>query len=395
MINFFPFLNTPKRVATKRSLRMYFFFAFLGVTLPIHALEVHELEPPQVEVRNIKRKILCHRPMRRGAPAMFVEKKGKQTIIHNYGHGGSGWTIGPGCVNYVLDKWLADKKNSHAKDQPITVIGAGVIGLFTAFELHNRGYTNITIVADRFDALTSHNAGGLLAPVSMDNTPELQKVIDRIGIEAYRFFEGIAKGKNTQIKDGAVIVPSYFSTRKESGLEPYVNVVMRPAKDVEVRFVKKSHKMVVYEDGIYIDTEKLIASITTFLKKAGVRFKKQHVKDISSVGMDTVFNCSGFGSKKLTNDANMVSVQGHLIMLKNQKTSLPYMILVYLNKAKLKSGFTVKRSFYVFPKSDLGASPSEIGVLGGTFIEGADARNPHTEEYDQILKQAREFFGYE
>ena len=53
----------------------------------------------------------------------------------------------------------------------------------------------------------------------------------------------------------------------------------------------------------------------------------------------------------------------------------------------------IKPSFYYFPKSLEGASKNDIGVIGGTFIKGADKTTPHLEEFDLMLQGAREFYG--
>jgi len=120
---------------------------------------------------------------------MSVELIGDKVVANNYGHGGSGWTLGPGSANYV-NKLLIESKNSSdlTKSTPITIIGGGALGLFSAYDLVQKGYKDITIVSERYDNLTSHNAGGLLAPVSMDNNPGMQKIINKIGIDAYKFF---------------------------------------------------------------------------------------------------------------------------------------------------------------------------------------------------------------
>lgn len=72
---------------------------------------------------------------------------------------------------------------------------------------------------------------------------------------------------------------------------------------------------------------------------------------------------------------------------------LEYMILVYFSKGKTKSGFTVERSFYMFPKKLPGSSRDNIGVIGGTFIEGADATHPNTGEFDILVTGAKKFYG--
>lgn len=357
--------------------------------------EVRKINPPKLDKPYLGKRITCHRPMRQGTPRMEVELINDKIIGHNYGHGGSGWTLGPGAAKYVVGL-VEDqmKKSNLSKDTPVAVVGAGALGLFSALELLDNGYKNVTIVASAFEDLTSHNAGGLLAPVSMDNDPELQKLIDKIGIDAYKYFKKIAEGKNTLIPTGAVIVPTYFENREDSGLEPYVGKVMSPAKDVILDFQNgTTRKMVAYDDGIFMDTGSLMTSLKNALNNR-VTYKKQKVEDLASLPQKVIFNCTGNGAKNLVNDEKMVSVQGHLVMLKDQQpVDLQHMILVYFGKAKTKAGFDVKRSFYIFPKKLPGSAKQDIGVIGGTFIEGADASTPHPEEFEIMLNGAREFYG--
>lgn len=359
------------------------------------AYEVRKINPPKLDRPSLGKHITCHRPMRQGTPKMEVERINDKIIGHNYGHGGSGWTLGPGAAKYVIG--LVDeqiKQSKLSKETPVVVVGAGALGLFSALELLDQGYSNITVVAESFENLTSHNAGGLLAPVSMDNDPQLQKLIDKIGIDAYIFYKGIAEGKNKLIPTGAVIVPTYFENREDSGLEPYVGKVMGAAKDVILDFQNgTTRKMVSYDDGIFMDTGSLMTSLRKALNNR-VTFKQQKVQDLASLPEKVIINCTGNGARKLVGDEKMVSVQGHLIMLKDQKPEdLQHMILVYFGKGTTKSGHNVKRSFYIFPKQLPGSSKQDIGVVGGTFIEGADASTPNKEEFEIMLKGAKEFYG--
>jgi hypothetical protein len=248
------------------------------------ALEVRHVQPPDLSDAHLGRRILCERPMRHGAPRLCVEQVGDKVVAHDYGHGGSGWTLAPGSAEYVDGLLIASPLSKDLrKDTPITVIGAGVIGLFTAYDLSLKGYTDITIVAERFDNRTSHNAGGLLAPVSMDNDASMQAVIDRIGLDAYRFYAQVARGQHPHFKSGAMIVPAYFDDRKESGLEPYVGKVMQPSKDVLLDFgTGTTRRMVAYDDGIFMDTAVMMQSLTAWLKPR-VKFVQRKVQRLADV----------------------------------------------------------------------------------------------------------------
>lgn len=373
--------------------------ALLSIT-PIIAgaqlIEVRKITPPKLESTHLGQKILCHRPMRHGSPNMIVEQKDGKIIVHNYGHGGSGWTLGPGSASYVNNLLLNFSDASDLKnDTPIIIIGAGALGFFTAYDLVQRGFTNITIIADKFDSLTSHNAGGLLAPVSMDNAPEMQKIIDQIGIDAYKFYASIAQKKHQDFKDGAVIIPTYFENRNDSGLEPYVGKVMKPAKDVILDFGNGTTRtMVSYDDGIFIDTAKMMSGLREYLEKKKIKFVQKKVHLFSELDSKYIINCSGLGSGELNKDGGVAAVQGHLIMLKDQNPrDLQHMILVYFNEGKTKSGQKVTRSFYILPKHLPDTGANDIGVIGGTFIEGATPETPNEEEFNILLEGAKKFYG--
>lgn len=379
-----------------RSISLAVILSFVPLITSASEPEVRHITPPKLDKAHLGQEILCHRPMRHGSPNMGIEVKGGKVVAHNYGHGGSGWTLGPGSAIYVNDLLLNSKDAVDLKkDTPITIVGAGALGLFTAYYLEQKGFQNITIVAEKFEGLTSHNAGGLLAPVSMDNDPEMQKVIDKIGVDAYKFYASIAKKEHPDFKEGAVIVPTYFEQREDSGLEPYVGKVMKPAKDVVLDFGNgTTRKMVSYDDGIFIDTAKMMTGLTNYLKSKNVKFVQKKVKSFQDLEGKFIINCSGLGSAELNQDKEMASVQGHLIMLKDQNPKdLQYMILVYFKEDKTKSGQKVKRSFYIFPKHLSNTGENDVGVVGGTFIEGASPKTPNKEEFDIMLKGAKDFYG--
>ncbi len=56
----------------------------------VEGREIRKITPPNLAADHLGKKILCHRPMRRGVPKMEVEQIGSKTVIHNFGHGGSG-----------------------------------------------------------------------------------------------------------------------------------------------------------------------------------------------------------------------------------------------------------------------------------------------------------------
>ena len=88
---------------------------------------------------------------------------------------------------------------------------------------------------------------------------------------------------------------------------------------------------------------------------------------------------SEFNNSRLANDQNPQDLQ--------------YMILVYFNEGETQSGQKVKRSFYIFPKHLSNTGAKDIGVIGGTFIEGATPKTPNEKEFDILLEGAKKFYG--
>jgi D-amino-acid oxidase len=387
-------------------LRISFLYSISGGFLMPDACaeELRFLYPPRLEAVNVGTQYECYRPKRIEGPALRMRKIGKKKVGSGFGMGGSGWTLGPTSGKYIVDLF---EKDFHKKDEPIAILGAGVMGLFTAYELVQRGYTHLTIYAKEFDNLTSHKAGGLLAPTTIGNSP-IGEVIEQIGFDAYRFYSKIARGEHPVFKTGARIMPAYFRERSMSGLEPYVKKkVMQPAKDVIVDFRNgKRYKMVAYDDAIFIDVGALMARLTEYLKEGKGRerssnspipFIQREIKNFDELQEEVIFNCTGHGADVLEKEeqGHLVPVQGHLIMLRGQKKEqLQYMIDVpWEPQALTESGHTGSRLIYLFPKSVPGSAEGDVGVLGGTFIEKADWTTPNKKEHELLIERAREFFG--
>lgn len=102
----------------------------------------------------------CLRPFRPSGPRLEAERFGEKTVIHNYGHGGAGWSLGWGCAAEAA----ALARSGGASE--FAVIGAGVIGLTTALRLIEAG-AKVAIYAEEFPAETrSARATGVWSPSS-------------------------------------------------------------------------------------------------------------------------------------------------------------------------------------------------------------------------------------
>src|SRR5690348_15390599 len=69
---------------------------------------------------------VCLRPFRAAGPRLDTEMIGDTLVVHNYGHGGSGWSLSWGSGTIAL------RKAMERSPREIAVIGCGALGLTTA-----------------------------------------------------------------------------------------------------------------------------------------------------------------------------------------------------------------------------------------------------------------------
>ena len=91
-------------------------------------------------------------------------------------------------------------------------MGAGVAGLFTAVQLIEKGYKNLTLIADQFENLTSHSAGGIWEPsFEKDASAEAQMLLDEVGRTSFHTYRCIAQGDHPILRTGFGYCRAIFS----------------------------------------------------------------------------------------------------------------------------------------------------------------------------------------
>ena len=112
-----------------------------GAGLPLASYDaVPKLAPVRAEVDRIFRVTVCLRPFRAAGPRLDVERVGDKTVIHNYGHGGSGWSLSWGSSSIAVEKAM------QVGERDVAVIGCGALGLTSAILLLRAG-AKVTIYA--------------------------------------------------------------------------------------------------------------------------------------------------------------------------------------------------------------------------------------------------------
>ena len=108
-----------------------------GETPPVAPLQLARLRASPDRITDIT---VCTRPFRAQGPRLDVEQIGQKTVVHNYGHGGSGWSLSWGSSAIAAQKAMAAGKRD------IAVVGCGALGLTSALLLQRAG-ARVTIYA--------------------------------------------------------------------------------------------------------------------------------------------------------------------------------------------------------------------------------------------------------
>src|SRR5579872_3918974 len=163
------------------------------VTEPPTAPDILHLTPLDASPDLISRITVCTRPFRPQGPRLDVEQIAGKTVVHNYGHGGSGWSLSWGSGEIATRKALA------TGERDIAVIGCGALGMTSALLLQRAG-ARVTIYAKELPPnVRSSLASGLWTPDSRicleeNANPEFKQLWEqmaRYSFQTYQSFLGL------------------------------------------------------------------------------------------------------------------------------------------------------------------------------------------------------------
>jgi glycine/D-amino acid oxidase-like deaminating enzyme len=102
----------------------------------------------------------CIRPVRAAGPNLGTQMIGDTLVVHNYGHGGSGWSLSWGSAEVAVGKALS------VLPSEIAVVGCGIIGLTTAVVAQRAGLKVTIYTRDVIQRTRSFRAHGSFTPDS-------------------------------------------------------------------------------------------------------------------------------------------------------------------------------------------------------------------------------------
>ena len=328
------------------------------------------------------------RPFRESGPNLTVEKIGSKTVAHNYGHGGSGWSLSWGSSAEAVSKALESGENRYA------VIGCGALGITSAILLQKAGKQVTIYTKDRHPNITSSVATGVwspdsricLEPYATEAFGQWWSATCRNSFKTYQSYIGLpgepvewVESYNVSDRPWDVVAEE---RKKEEGLKfghfnDYVRDLTPASVDLAPRdnpfsepYAKKGTRM-IFNISSYIRV--LIEEFASLGGRIESRAFHQ-ASDLVNLSEKTIINASGLGSKILFSDKKMRPVRGQLCAL--------------IPQAEVRYNFSNNDAYTIARKDGIIIGASKNGIIDSTNLDFDPVQNS-----ESILAIARSMQG--
>jgi D-amino-acid oxidase len=322
------------------------------------------------------------RPHRSSGFVLKTDRLDEKVLIHNYGHGGAGWSLSWGTAHMAAEMALATPHRRAA------VIGCGVVGLTMARTLQRRGFETTIYASSLPPDTTSNMALAGFTPTSglvdfSARTPEWEAQFRRAVEIAYRQWQ-LLIGPHW----GVSWIDNYAPTdddRAASGGNALMPDSIRSARELlgpgehpfPTRFAVRRQEM-RFEPSIFLE-----AAMRDFLLFGGHIVVRAFASraEIAQLPEPVIVNCAGLGSRELFDDQELVPLKGQLTVL------IPQAEVQYGTTGGLGTDPTSPGGFlHMMPRGD--------GIiLGGTSERGVWTLEPDEDARKRVVERHIELYA--
>jgi glycine/D-amino acid oxidase-like deaminating enzyme len=302
--------------------------------LPL-AGRVHAAEPALIPIRvdpaEVFRTTVCLRPFRAMGPRIETEGFGHKTVVHNYGHGGSGWSLSWGSAAEAVRLAMVSSPKT------IAVIGAGALGMTAAITAQRAG-ADVTIYArERFPFVRSARATGSWTPDSRvaktaavaPGFGDFWERMARTSLAMHQSFVGLA-GNPVEwmdyynLHDPAPPVEAQDNSPDPGFIElgDRLRATMPHGVDLSPDGLPFAAPLVRRNVIMTFNVADYAHQLESDFLTAGGRFEHadfQTPADVLKVKEHVIINCTGYGARALWKDEAVTPVRGQIVWLTPQE----------------------------------------------------------------------------
>jgi FAD dependent oxidoreductase len=302
-------------------------------------LAVEDMPPPLAPIRAHPDRIfdirVCLRPFRVKGPNLDTEQIGDAMVVHNYGHGGSGWSLSWGSANVAVQKAMT------VSPKEIAVIGCGIIGLTAAITAQRAGAQVTIYTREMLHRTRSVRANGSWTPDSRISLTEqagpqfgaLWEQMARYSYKTYRYYMGLP-GRPVDFADQYRLSDTPFEKNEEkpdpslgtyattgkpqqnyefaqysdriADLTPRPEILPEGATPFPVKYVARQQTM-FFNFGSYGHI--LLSEFFGAGGKIEIR-EFHHPSELGRLKEKVIINCPGYAARDLWKDKYMIPVRG-------------------------------------------------------------------------------------
>ncbi len=270
---------------------------------------------------------VCLRPFRAAGPRLEAERIGNQLVVHNYGHGGSGWSLSWGSSTLAVEMAMAQSPRD------IAVIGCGALGLTSAILAQAAGARVTIYTKDLLPRTRSARATGSWTPDSRialtsagaPGFPALWETMARTSFKTYRSYLGLP-GTPVEWKDQYMLMDHPHGQPEPQApgdldFAVYHHRIddLRPDLQLMPAGTSPFHAPFVYRtEAMQFNLASYSHTLLSDFRLAGgqIVFREfNSPADLASLHQKVVINCPGYGARALWNDNSITPVRGQIAWL--------------------------------------------------------------------------------
>jgi glycine/D-amino acid oxidase-like deaminating enzyme len=291
------------------------------------------LAPLRASIERVFDISVCLRPFRPGGPRLDAEQVGDTLVVHNYGHGGSGWSLSWGSSAIAVGKALAGSPRALA------VLGCGPLGLTSALLAQSAGIPVTIYARELAPEVASMRATGTFTPHSRialadvvdpgfgDKWEQMARTsLKRCGTLLGLPGEPVRWIDRYSVNNGLPRVPPPARTNDVTPLrfaeyEDRLADVMPGAEELPATATPFGVP-VQRQPNLMFNLASYAHTLLTMFRLAGGRMERREfhsAAELAQLPEKTVVNCTGLGAQALFGDATLVPVRGQIAWLIPQR----------------------------------------------------------------------------